>query len=163
MGCSRCRYSQVCVLPGGVLLDGSAPGWGCFLGGCSWVGRGLVDSEPLWLRLVSAAPPVPLPCFLKAAPGLHLMPGHEGGDGHRGAGILLPTVTCPPIPVPPDLLSRRLYWVDSKLHQLSSVDFNGRGRKLLISSPDFLSHPFGVAVFEVGLCRGPAQGAVQRG
>ncbi|XP_055978171.1 low-density lipoprotein receptor-related protein 8 isoform X9 [Sorex fumeus] len=47
-----------------------------------------------------------------------------------------------------DLLSQRLYWVDSKLHQLSSVDFSGRGRKMLISSPDFLSHPFGVAVFE---------------
>ncbi|XP_054996744.1 low-density lipoprotein receptor-related protein 8 isoform X6 [Sorex araneus] len=47
-----------------------------------------------------------------------------------------------------DLLSQRLYWVDSKLHQLSSVDFSGRSRKMLISSPDFLSHPFGVAVFE---------------
>uniref|UniRef100_F6SDA1 Low-density lipoprotein receptor-related protein 8 n=1 Tax=Macaca mulatta TaxID=9544 RepID=F6SDA1_MACMU len=33
-----------------------------------------------------------------------------------------------------DLLSQRLYWVDSKLHQLSSTDF--------------LSHPFGIAVFE---------------
>ncbi|XP_031233970.1 low-density lipoprotein receptor-related protein 8 isoform X18 [Mastomys coucha] len=47
-----------------------------------------------------------------------------------------------------DLLSQRLYWVDSKLHQLSSIDFSGGNRKMLISSPDFLSHPFGVAVFE---------------
>ncbi|XP_012577576.1 PREDICTED: low-density lipoprotein receptor-related protein 8 [Condylura cristata] len=47
-----------------------------------------------------------------------------------------------------DLLNQRLYWVDSKLHQLSSIDFSGRNRKMLISSPDFLSHPFGVAVFE---------------
>uniref|UniRef100_A0A8D1LIM6 EGF-like domain-containing protein n=1 Tax=Sus scrofa TaxID=9823 RepID=A0A8D1LIM6_PIG len=47
-----------------------------------------------------------------------------------------------------DLLTQRLYWVDSKLHQLSSIDCSGGNRKMLISSPDFLSHPFGVAVFE---------------
>ncbi|OWK04685.1 LRP8 [Cervus elaphus hippelaphus] len=47
-----------------------------------------------------------------------------------------------------DLLTQRLYWVDSKLHQLSSVDVSGGNRKMLISSPDFLSHPFGIAVFE---------------
>ncbi|XP_010608722.1 low-density lipoprotein receptor-related protein 8 [Fukomys damarensis] len=47
-----------------------------------------------------------------------------------------------------DLLNQRLYWVDSKLHQLSSIDFSGGNRKRLILSPDFLSHPFGIAVFE---------------
>ncbi|XP_068396013.1 low-density lipoprotein receptor-related protein 8 isoform X11 [Eschrichtius robustus] len=47
-----------------------------------------------------------------------------------------------------DLLNQRLYWVDSKLHQLSSIDFSGGNRKMLISSPDVLSHPFGIAVFE---------------
>ncbi|XP_004588740.2 low-density lipoprotein receptor-related protein 8 isoform X6 [Ochotona princeps] len=47
-----------------------------------------------------------------------------------------------------DLLNRRLYWVDSKLHQLSSIDFSGGNRKMLISSSNFLSHPFGIAVFE---------------
>lgn len=55
---------------------------------------------------------------------------------------------------PLDLLNQRLYWVDSKLHQLSGIDFSGGNRKMLISSPDFLSHPFGIAVFEVSLLRG---------
>lgn len=48
-----------------------------------------------------------------------------------------------------DLLNQRLYWVDSKLHLLSSVDFSGSNRKVLISSANYLSHPFGLAVFEV--------------
>ncbi|XP_013377134.1 PREDICTED: low-density lipoprotein receptor-related protein 8 isoform X7 [Chinchilla lanigera] len=47
-----------------------------------------------------------------------------------------------------DLLNQRLYWVDSKLHELCSIDFSGGNRKTLISSADFLSHPFGIAVFE---------------
>ncbi|XP_063283919.1 low-density lipoprotein receptor-related protein 8 [Pelobates fuscus] len=47
-----------------------------------------------------------------------------------------------------DLLTRRLYWLDAKLHTISSVDFNGANRKLLIFSENELSHPYGLAVFE---------------
>lgn len=50
---------------------------------------------------------------------------------------------------PPDLSNRRLYWVDSKLHLLSSVDLNGDNRKVLLSSHHHLGHPFALTVFEV--------------
>ncbi|MEQ2224791.1 Low-density lipoprotein receptor- protein 8, partial [Ilyodon furcidens] len=48
-----------------------------------------------------------------------------------------------------DLSNRRLYWVDSKLHLLSSVDLNGDNRKVLLSSHHHLGHPFALTVFEV--------------
>ncbi|XP_059416189.1 low-density lipoprotein receptor-related protein 8-like isoform X7 [Carassius carassius] len=47
-----------------------------------------------------------------------------------------------------DLSSRRLYWVDSKLHLISSVDLNGDNRRVLLSSMDHLGHPFALTLFE---------------
>ncbi|XP_061741327.1 low density lipoprotein receptor a [Nerophis ophidion] len=47
-----------------------------------------------------------------------------------------------------DLLNQRLYWVDSKLHTLSSVDMHGGGRRTLVVDEHKLSHPLGLAVFE---------------
>ncbi|KAG7267553.1 LOW QUALITY PROTEIN: hypothetical protein CRUP_037860 [Coryphaenoides rupestris] len=42
----------------------------------------------------------------------------------------------------------RLYWVDSKLHMLCSVDLNGDNRRKVLQSLEYLGHPFALTVFE---------------
>ena len=53
-----------------------------------------------------------------------------------------------------DVASRRLYWVDSKLHLISSVDLNGAYRRTHLSSAESLGHPYALAVFEVRVLGG---------
>lgn len=48
-----------------------------------------------------------------------------------------------------DVANRRLYWVDSKLHLIASVDLNGAHRRTHMSSTEMLAHPYALAVFEV--------------
>uniref|UniRef100_A0A667ZWB9 LDL receptor related protein 8 n=1 Tax=Myripristis murdjan TaxID=586833 RepID=A0A667ZWB9_9TELE len=45
-------------------------------------------------------------------------------------------------------LIRRLYWVDSKLHLIASVDLNGAHRRTHLSSAERLGQPYALAVFE---------------
>lgn len=48
-----------------------------------------------------------------------------------------------------DLVKSRLYWLDSKLHTLSSVDLNGQDRRIVLKSHMFLPHPLALTIFEV--------------
>uniref|UniRef100_A0A8C4QT80 LDL receptor related protein 8 n=1 Tax=Eptatretus burgeri TaxID=7764 RepID=A0A8C4QT80_EPTBU len=47
-----------------------------------------------------------------------------------------------------DSTKLRLYWVDSKLHSLSSIDLEGHSRRLVLHSPSLLGHPISIALFE---------------
>lgn len=50
-----------------------------------------------------------------------------------------------------DLVSKRLYWVDAKLHTISSCNFDGSQRRLVLFSPTWLPHPFSISTFEDSL------------
>lgn len=47
-----------------------------------------------------------------------------------------------------DLVKKRVYWVDAKLNTISSCDYNGRSRRVILFSPDTLRHPFSITTFE---------------
>lgn len=47
-----------------------------------------------------------------------------------------------------DLIQKRLYWVDAKMNSISSCNFDGTNRRLILQSKDALSHPFSITTFE---------------
>lgn len=47
------------------------------------------------------------------------------------------------------MVNHRLYWVDSKLQTLSSIDVNGGTRHTLIFGNEHLNRPVSLTVFEV--------------
>lgn len=47
------------------------------------------------------------------------------------------------------MANQRLYWVDSKLHTLSSIRVDGSARRTIIHSQEALPHPVSLTVFEV--------------
>ena len=47
-----------------------------------------------------------------------------------------------------DYYSELLFWVDGKMHTMSSCDFLGGNRRTIINSNSILPHPFSISVFE---------------
>jgi len=47
-----------------------------------------------------------------------------------------------------DYAGNRLYWVDAKLHLIASSDLDGRNRYIVLTSRQFIRHPFSITVFE---------------
>ncbi|CRK98878.1 CLUMA_CG012179, isoform B [Clunio marinus] len=47
-----------------------------------------------------------------------------------------------------DLVRKRVYWVDAKLNVISSCNYDGSGRNVVLHSTDTLRHPFSITTFE---------------
>lgn len=47
-----------------------------------------------------------------------------------------------------DLVKERVYWADAKLNMISSCNYDGSGRNVVLFSIDTLRHPFSITVFE---------------
>nr|CAL47126.1 lipophorin receptor [Blattella germanica] len=47
-----------------------------------------------------------------------------------------------------DLVKKRVYWVDAKLNVISSCNYDGQDRRVILYSPDALQHPFSITTFE---------------
>jgi hypothetical protein len=47
-----------------------------------------------------------------------------------------------------DLVRKRVYWVDAKLNVISSCNYDGTKRQVILYSPDALQHPFSITTFE---------------
>uniref|UniRef100_A0A4W4EX80 EGF-like domain-containing protein n=1 Tax=Electrophorus electricus TaxID=8005 RepID=A0A4W4EX80_ELEEL len=70
-----------------------------------------------------------------------------GMNGADRTALVTEDIVCPN-GITLDLLNQRLYWVDSKLHTLSSIDVQGGSRRVLIIDQGRLTHPLSVTVFE---------------
>ena len=46
-------------------------------------------------------------------------------------------------------LCYRLYWVDAKLHSVSSSNIDGSDSRIVLYSHRYLNHPFSITVFEL--------------
>lgn len=47
-----------------------------------------------------------------------------------------------------DLVRKRVYWVDAKLNTISSCNYDGTARRVILYSTDVLRHPFSITTFE---------------
>ncbi|XP_013194688.2 very low-density lipoprotein receptor isoform X1 [Amyelois transitella] len=47
-----------------------------------------------------------------------------------------------------DLVRKRVYWVDAKMNTISSCNYDGSSRRVILYSTDVLRHPFSITTFE---------------
>nr|XP_042898156.1 very low-density lipoprotein receptor isoform X1 [Parasteatoda tepidariorum]XP_042898157.1 very low-density lipoprotein receptor isoform X2 [Parasteatoda tepidariorum] len=47
-----------------------------------------------------------------------------------------------------DIVTKKIFWVDAKLHTLSSADYDGSNQRVVLSSSFAIKHPFALDVFE---------------
>ncbi|XP_061385717.1 low-density lipoprotein receptor isoform X2 [Danaus plexippus] len=47
-----------------------------------------------------------------------------------------------------DLVRKRVYWVDAKVNTISSCNYDGSGRRVVLYSSEVLRHPFSITTFE---------------
>lgn len=50
-----------------------------------------------------------------------------------------------------DLVGKRVYWLDARLHTISSCNFDGSNRRVVLYSDEYLLHPFSITTFEDNL------------
>jgi sugar lactone lactonase YvrE len=74
--------------------------------------------------------------------------GSAGLDGSDARRIFEGPEVAWPNGLTLDLLHRRLYWVDAKLHILSSIDTSGNDPTRIPTHLSDLSHPFAITLFE---------------
>ncbi|XP_017776148.1 PREDICTED: very low-density lipoprotein receptor-like isoform X2 [Nicrophorus vespilloides] len=70
-----------------------------------------------------------------------------GMDGSHRRAIVSYEVTWPN-GLTLDLVKERVYWVDAKLNDISSCDYNGHDRRVILHSTEALRHPFSISTFE---------------
>ncbi|XP_033121425.1 very low-density lipoprotein receptor-like [Anneissia japonica] len=62
--------------------------------------------------------------------------------------VLVDTDISSPVGLTTDLTTNLLFWVEQGSYRLNSIDYNGHGRRTILSSYSILPRPFGITVFE---------------
>ena len=72
--------------------------------------------------------------------------GKSGLDGSKPSLVVTTNIGWPN-DVTIDYMENRLYWIDAKLHLISSCDLDGQNRRQILSDEVVLNFPFSIDVF----------------
>uniref|UniRef100_T1ITD1 Very low-density lipoprotein receptor n=1 Tax=Strigamia maritima TaxID=126957 RepID=T1ITD1_STRMM len=70
-----------------------------------------------------------------------------GMDGTHRKSIITTDIRWPN-GIAIDFVAKRLFWTDAKMYSISSCNFDGSGRHVILSKLSVVKHPFFIAVFE---------------